>query len=66
MTGRLDAEPSNRELVAEVECPECRHPVDVTVPDRDVELEVRSYPAAYGDHSVVHCPADHEFWVYYC
>ncbi|MFC6733140.1 hypothetical protein [Haladaptatus sp. DYSN1] len=54
------------ELVAEVSCPHCEQPVNVPVPNRDVELNVRPYVAAFGDHRVVNCPADHRFWVYFC
>lgn len=60
------AESSDADLVAAVECPQCQQPVDVSVPDRDVEPTVSAYNRAYGDHTVVHCPAGHKFWVYYC
>lgn len=49
-----------------VACPQCGRRVAVSVPDRDVELRVRSHVAAFGDHHVVHCEAGHKFWVYFC
>lgn len=64
--GQPPAASPTQELVTEVACPHCERPVDVAAPDRDVELAVRPYVAAFGDYSVVHCPAEHKFWVYYC
>lgn len=60
------AQTTSGELVTEVSCPQCTRPVEVGVPDRETELKVRPYVAAFGDHQVVHCSAGHEFWVYYC
>ena len=56
----------NQDLVTEVACPHCEQPVDVSVPDREVEPTVKPYVAAFGDYSTVHCSAGHRFWVYYC
>lgn len=66
MTERSAVASPEHDLVMEVACPHCERPVEVSVPDRDVEPVVRPYVAAFGDHSVVHCPAGHKFWVYYC
>ena len=66
MTGRSTAAPPSRELVAEVACPHCEQPVEVPVPDREVEPTVSPYVAAFGEHTTVRCPAGHRFWVYYC
>lgn len=57
---------SEHDLGTEVACPRCERPVEVSVPDQEVEPVVRPYVAAFGDHSVVNCPAGHTFWVYYC
>jgi hypothetical protein len=56
----------DQDLIAEVACPRCERTVEVSVPDREVEPTVSPYVAAFGDHSVSHCPAGHKFWVYYC
>lgn len=58
--------PAPTDPVAEVACPECDAPVEVSVPDHEAEATVRPYVAAFGDHSVARCSAGHEFWVYYC
>ncbi|WP_227379529.1 hypothetical protein [Haladaptatus halobius] len=42
-------------LGTEVTCPQCEQPADVQVLDRDTELVVGSYVAAFGEYSVVHC-----------
>ncbi|WP_449405227.1 hypothetical protein [Haloarcula salina] len=55
-----------RDLDAEVACPHCERPVTVSVPDREADLTVSQYVAAFGEHSVARCPAGHRFWVYYC
>lgn len=52
--------------VAEVACPHCERPVDVSLPDPDVDPIVRSHVALFGDHTVVECTAGHTFWVYFC
>lgn len=51
---------------AEIACPHCERSVEVSLPGPDVEPTVRSHVALFGDHSVVHCPQGHRFWVYYC
>lgn len=65
MTRSTTVDP-NRDLVATVSCPQCADPVDVEVPDREVEPTVSAYVRAFGDHVVVHCEAGHRFWVYFC
>ncbi|WP_226041833.1 hypothetical protein [Natrinema sp. DC36] len=57
--------PQHRET-ATIPCPYCERETTVSVPDEDVELEVRRSVALYGDHTTVECSADHEFWVYFC
>lgn len=52
--------------VAEVTCPKCERATEVQVRDQDAELVVSPYVAAFGEHSVIHCPEGHKFWVYYC
>ncbi|MFC6960763.1 hypothetical protein [Halocatena marina] len=56
----------NQELVTKVACPRCEQLVTASIPDREVDPTVSSYVAAFGDHSIVHCPNGHKFWVYYC
>ncbi|WP_254531898.1 hypothetical protein [Natrinema gelatinilyticum] len=56
----------NQTLVTEVACPRCDSRVEVSMPDRDAEPTVSPTVAAFGDHTVVHCPAEHKFWVYFC
>lgn len=57
---------TGRGLVAEVACPRCEQPVDVPVPNREVEPTASPYVAAFGEHTTVDCPRGHGFWVYYC
>ena len=66
--GRLTAvsQDLDPDIVAEVTCPHCDRSAEVSVPDREVDPTVSPYVAAFGEHSVVHCPAGHKFWVYYC
>ncbi|MDX1744446.1 MAG: hypothetical protein R3324_00790, partial [Halobacteriales archaeon] len=54
------------DLEAEVACPNCDRTVAVAVPDREVEPTPSPYVVAFGDYRTAHCPAGHEFWVYYC
>lgn len=65
MAGSASNAPSH-DLVASVSCPQCDEPVDVEVPDREVEPTVSAYVRAFGDHVVVHCDEGHRFWVYFC
>ncbi|WP_425433287.1 hypothetical protein [Haloarcula nitratireducens] len=53
-------------LETEVACPHCERSVTISRPDREADVTVRPYVAAYGSHSTVHCPAGHTFWVYDC
>ncbi|QLK24314.1 hypothetical protein HYG81_01155 [Natrinema zhouii] len=57
---------TQRRETAAIPCPYCEQETAVSVPDGDVELEVRRSVALYGDHTTVECPADHRFWVYFC
>lgn len=57
---------SEQTRVTEVTCPHCERPVELSVPNREVELTVVPHVAAFGEHSVVHCSTGHKFWVYYC
>ncbi|WP_425607415.1 hypothetical protein [Halomontanus rarus] len=50
----------------EVACPQCGENSSVPVPERDVELKVSPYVAAFGDHTELECSNEHTFWVYYC
>ena len=50
----------------EVACPKCGEDSSVPVPERDVELKVSPYVAAFGDHTELKCSNEHIFWVYYC
>ncbi|MFB1062818.1 hypothetical protein [Natrinema sp. H-ect4] len=55
----------NQEMAA-IPCPYCEQETTISVPDGDVELEVRRSVALYGDHTTVECSAGHRFWVYFC
>ncbi|WP_207591720.1 hypothetical protein [Halomontanus rarus] len=55
-----------RQETATVSCPHCERETTISIPDDDVDLEIRRSVALYGDHTTVVCPADHEFWVYFC
>ena len=66
MMGQPSAVSPDQERVTEVTCPDCEQPVDVSVPRREAEPTVSPYVAAFGDCSIVYCPAGHRFWVYYC
>ncbi len=50
----------------EVACPRCGENSRVPVPERDVELKISPYVAAFGDHTELECSNEHTFWVYYC
>ncbi|WP_276256212.1 hypothetical protein [Halomontanus rarus] len=50
----------------EVACPQCGENSSIPVPERDVELKVSPYVAAFGDHAELECSNEHTFWVYYC
>jgi hypothetical protein len=63
---RAAAVTPDQELDVEVACPHCERSVAVAVPDREVEPTPSPYVLAFGEHSTAHCPAGHEFWVYYC
>lgn len=66
MMERPTVVPTSLDLAMEVSCPHCDRPVEITVPDREVDPKVSPSVAAFGEHTVVHCPAGHKFWVYYC
>ncbi|SIS04393.1 hypothetical protein [Natronorubrum thiooxidans] len=50
----------------DVACPKCGTHSSIPVPDRDVELKVSPYVAAFGEYTKVECSDEHVFWVYYC
>ncbi|MFC4438616.1 MULTISPECIES: hypothetical protein [Natrialbaceae] len=64
--GRSTSVPTDPEQGTAVACPQCDERVAVSVPDNEVEPTASPSVAAFGDHSVVHCPAGHKFWVNYC
>lgn len=57
---------SARELTADVSCPKCGESTEIPVPDRKVELRVRSSVAAFGDYGDGTCSHGHRLYVYYC
>ena len=66
MTRRQAVVAEDREPNASVACPRCDQPVDVPVPNREVEPTGSPYVAAFGEHTDARCEAGHRFWVYYC
>ena len=50
----------------DVACPHCAERTTVPLPDEDVEVTIRPYVAAFGDHTTVTCSSDHTYWVYFC
>ncbi|WP_449289269.1 hypothetical protein [Natronococcus amylolyticus] len=50
----------------EVACPKCGESSSISVPERDVEIKVSPYVAAFGDNTELKCSNEHTFWVYYC